>query len=163
MINGRVIAFVVILGIVVYVFWAEARKPARPDEDEIRGVLAGLAQTFEKKSVNSGLNLVSRRYMDEGGTNYIRLKAAAIRIFKAPYVYEVSVSEPDVSISGDSAVVRLNAVVSMIPDEMISTVAFSGPVTLFFKKEKMKKWVVLPTHRWRVTESSGVASFFLNE
>lgn len=160
---NRSIVFVVVFAVVFVVFYLEAHKVKPEDDVQIRNVLTGLEQVIEKKNTRIGLDLVSRRYMDELGTNYVRLKAEAQRVFRQSGQFQVDVSSPDVTVNADTASVNLKAVVSEINADGSSKVVFEGPVSLFFEREKCKKWVVLPDYRWRVTRSSGAASYFVSE
>lgn len=137
----------------------ESRRPLPPDSIQIRDVLSGVQQAVEKRRLGEAMSFVSRDYTDDTGTNYNGLMKLGREAFRSSGKYDVSMSDQEISVSGDKAEAKLNARVRLIYTVDDYDILFDEQLTLYFSREKVRRWVVLPGYRWRISGVDGLAGY----
>lgn len=148
--------FAVIIALALGYFMVNRDKG--PDENQIVMLIERGRQAIEKKSIDTAASCISKNYADESGMKYDQLRMIIADAFRSNDKYEVTVDTPIVKMDGaDKALANAHVVITTVQDGERAE-AFSGDVSLFLTKESVRKYLIFPTHEWKITGIGGIES-----
>jgi hypothetical protein len=129
--------------------------PARP-ETLIRNALRQAEEAARNRDVGGVMDIVSDDYKDASGFNKARLRLILARSFQQAgnmgMGYDVRVSVPQVVFDERKAGQALaTTTVAAVETGSGENLWGGQPVTLVFRRERVRRWLLFSEDRWRVT------------
>jgi len=137
----------------VYLQLSGWQRPS--DEDQIQMLMAKGQSAIERKDLNGMMSCVSKDYSDSVFT-YNTLRLQALEAARAEGRYDVLLKHTSVEVQGDTAVASTRVTVALVSDHGGMHDLLDSRITLRFKKERGKRFLVIPTRTWKVTSISGL-------
>lgn len=123
------------------------------DQAKIEAVIARGEAAAQERDLAELVSCVSRRYSDQTGLNYERLRILIANAMRSEGPYRVAVSEQKIKIEDDRAIVNLRVTISR-PD---GAAFYDHKLTLIFAKEPARHMLIIKTDAWRVISSENLA------
>ena len=145
------VASLLAIGVAAYLI---ARTPPIPDDQQIRDQVEALRQAGERRSASSVMRLVSAEYHDQVASNPDQLAFLLSRhIFAGDQPVQVETRDTAVSLAGDTATSVTNVSV-----KRGGAAVYTGNITLNWKKEPSRRFLLFPDHVWRIVSAEYPAS-----
>jgi len=119
-------------------------------------LLAKGQSAIERKDLKGVMSCVSKDYRDSTGLTFDALHMHALEAIRAEGHYDVLLEHTSVEVRGKTASAKARATVFLGCDHAGMQRLFSNSVTLHFKKEKSKRFLVIPTRTWKVARINGL-------
>ncbi|MEN6521490.1 MAG: hypothetical protein ABFD46_10135 [Armatimonadota bacterium] len=130
------------------------------DQDQIFTLIDRGRQSVESKSLDSAMSCVSKNCKDEGVMNYDRIKLLISEAFRSESKYEATVDTPAIEMEGTGkARAKAHVTVFAVRSDAKQEV-FSGDMTFLLTKERTRKYLIFPTHEWKVSGVEGLGRIF---
>ncbi|MEN6370972.1 MAG: hypothetical protein ABFD64_03080 [Armatimonadota bacterium] len=130
------------------------------DQDQIVTLIERGRQSVEAKSLDSAMACVSRSYKDNGEMNYDRIKLLITEAFRSDSHYEATVDNPVIDMQGTGkARAKAHVTVFAVRSDDKQEV-FSGNIIFSLTKERTRKYLIFPTHEWKVSGVEGLGRIF---
>lgn len=142
---------------VLQAFIAERHRP--PDDVQIRRLIAEGKDAIEHKNLKRAMACVAKDYTDEWGLTHDELRAEMTAYFTQQGTYKIQLKNTSIRVLTRTAVVETHATMYLVyPDGGGKEQLTSRPVQLILIREPAKRWLLLPTWRWKVTNTAGLPS-----
>jgi ketosteroid isomerase-like protein len=148
-------AILALIAAALLIGYFAANRSRGPDEDQIRALIERGRQAIERKSLDAAMSCVSKSYQDASGLNYDRVRMFTADAFRGEASYQVTVDSPEVQVNGDQATARTHASLTTAT-EGASDQVFSGSIVIHLKKERVRRYLILPARDWKVTRIDGL-------
>ncbi len=149
-IAGSVVSLAVLL-----VLWRIAAAPVPPEDQQIRTRIEEVRQAIEQRDVNAIMDALSA---DFGAFGYSpeRLRVEIASAFRRGVKPHVRYASPVINVIGKEATVNMRVEVWW---EDMGHVSRHEPtdIQLILRKEPARKWLLIPTEKWRVVDLEGVS------
>jgi hypothetical protein len=136
--------------IVLFALLSKAFAPdTTPDDVQIDNQLSTAAAAANNKDVGKLMSIVSDNYTDSASNNRLQLNVLLRRALGNVQNLKVTVIPATITVTGNQAISQGNITITGDNQTM-----FSRSVTLVWKKEETRRYLVIPDKIWRVTRSS---------
>jgi hypothetical protein len=149
-----VIALILAIAVALAVF-KDASKLRLSDEDQIHALLVKGQTAIRHKDLKAAMSCVSTRYSDRSGSKYEALRVQAIQAFQQEGNYDCLLENTTISLDRDAASVQTTVTISLASGTSLHTV-FSEPITIHLKKERSRRWLILPVESWKIIGIDGL-------
>ena len=152
--SSRAIIIAIVLLVIAFFGFRAFSRPDPPDNVQIDEALRGAAHAAERRNIGGVLQIISEHYEDDSGNNPERIRILLGRGLRNVDDLHITVSPSQVKVSGDKAhsscylTVRGNG--QLIYNQLIN---------LDWSREDSHKYLIIPTHVWRIVHSTYSGGF----
>lgn len=140
--------------LVALIMFFVLRQPPPPDQDQIIAQLEAARAAGEQNSAGGVLGVVSQDFSGPSGFlhNKQQLGFYLYKQMRDGGRARVTLSPPSVAVQGDEATSTCQITVRSSDTRQVQ---FDQPVTLTWRKEEGRRFLVLPTQVWRIVGLQG--------
>lgn len=154
--SSWIILIIVLVLFGVLIYQGTSNHSNLSDEEQISALLSDGRSAVEQKSLRRALTYISDDYTDSSGLSADAVRAMLIRAFRDNAKYSVVLADTNIQIKDENALVSFTATVYANYNPTDAMEVFSGPIQLQLRKEKSRKWFIIPVSNWRITGASGL-------
>lgn len=149
------IAGAAVLLVLLLVLWRVATLPTVSESQQVRDRLEEIRLAVERRDLNAIMDALSNDF-DAFGYSPERLRIEIASAFRRGIKPHVQYTPPVVNILGREATVNTRVEVWW---EDMGQISRHEPtdVQLLMRKEAARKWLVIPTEKWRIVKVEGVS------
>jgi hypothetical protein len=125
------------------------------DEEQIQMLLLNGRNFIERKDIKGVMSCISKDYHDQYGRTYSSLKAEVFQALKTYDNYNVILEDTSTQILGNTASVRTKVTVLLSSQSNHVEPIFKGYIVLNLRKERTKRFLILPVNTWKVLSATG--------
>ena len=145
--SSKILLGVVLGLLVVLAAFLLLTRPGPTDQQQLLLQLETARAAAERHDASGIMRLVSADYKDSLGLNNDQLHAYPIQALRRDSgSYQVTLTPPQVTVSGDTAQTSSHLEVRSKNGDT----QFSGNVTLTWRREEGRRFLIFPTKVWRV-------------
>lgn len=146
-------AAVILAGLLV--LWRMAVTPVPPEDQQVRDRLEEIRLAVEQRDLNAIMDAISQDF-DAFGYSPDRLRIEIASAFRRGIKPHLRYSNPSVNIIGKEASVNMRVEVWWEDQGSVSRHEPTD-IQVHLRKEPARKWLVIPTEKWRVVDVEGVS------
>ncbi len=146
-------AAVILAGLLV--LWRMAVTPVPPEDQQVRDRLEEIRLAVEQRDLNAIMDAISQDF-DAFGYSPDRLRIEIASAFRRGIKPHLRYSNPSVNIIGKEASVNVRVEVWWEDQGSVSRHEPTD-IQVYLRKEPARKWLVIPTEKWRVVDVEGVS------
>lgn len=143
-----------VLLIALFVLWRIAATPIPPEDQQVRERLEEVRLAIVGRDLNTVMDAISNDF-DALGYTRERLRLEAAAAFRRGIHSHIRYSDVGVNVVGKESTVTMRVEVSWEEQGYLNRHE-PMDVRLYLRKEPAKKWLVVPTEKWRVVSVEGV-------
>lgn len=137
------------------VLWRMAVTPVPPEDQQVRDRLEEIRLAVEQRDLNAIMDAISQDF-DAFGYSPHRLRIEIASAFRRGIKPHLRYSNPSVNIIGKEASVNMRVEVWWEDQGSVSRHEPTD-IQVHLRKEPARKWLVIPTEKWRVVDVEGVS------
>ena len=149
--STRYAIFAIVVCAIILGIYSILTKPQPPDQDLIKQQIVTGLDAANAGSTAGLMEIVSESYKDEAGLSKDEIRARLTEAFSRSHDYRFRVSEPVTVINGDTAGSDCTLIAV---DKNSGQQALSQPMHIDWRREKGRKWLIVPISVWRVTSTN---------
>jgi len=138
------------------VYFHASGRPKPLGEEHIQMLLAKGQSAIERKDLKGVMSCISKDYSDSAGFTFDILRAQALEVIGTEGQYDVLLEHTSVEAHRNTAIANTQVTVYLVLDHHRMHQFFNGPITLHLRKEKSKRFLVIPTRIWKVARIDGL-------
>ncbi|MEJ5252786.1 MAG: hypothetical protein HPY54_06855 [Chthonomonadetes bacterium] len=146
-------AAVILAGLLV--LWRMAVTPVPPEDQQVRDRLEEIRLAVEQRDLNAIMDAISQDF-DAFGYSPDRLRIEIASAFRRGIKPHLRYSNPSVNIIGKEASVNMRVEVWWEDQGSVSRHEPTD-IQVYLRKEPARKWLIIPTEKWRVVDVEGVS------
>jgi hypothetical protein len=137
------------------VLWRIAAVPSVPEDQRVRERLEEIRLAVEARDLRTVMDAISDDF-DTLGYSRERLRVEIASAFRRGIKPHIRYSPPVINIIGKEATVNTRVEVWW-EDQSHTSRHEPTDIRLSLRKEPARKWLVVPTEKWRIVDVEGVA------
>jgi hypothetical protein len=158
--SSWVVLAVICLLLIGLIYVRVSNTPKMSPREQINLLLEKGKTAIEEKDLKAAISCVSKDYSDPAGLRFDTLRLQAIQAFRAEGRYRVLLENTDIQVEDDAAVIKTDVSIALGTDDAKMHQMFADTVTLTLRKEKSKRWLVMPVENWKVISFEGLPGEF---
>ncbi|MGQ9454492.1 MAG: hypothetical protein ACUVRS_07360 [Armatimonadota bacterium] len=143
---------ILLLAMMGYIVWALITLDKRPDKVQIRDLVYSTVDAVRNRNLEGAVACISRRYRDEEGFNYERLRLMAADALRIERPFDVAARVVSIKITGLHAVLKIDARARFLDEDLV----YRRSLTVHLNKEHARHAGVIPIRVWRVVRIEGL-------
>jgi ketosteroid isomerase-like protein len=146
---GGVVALLIALRIGIHF----ATPPPVDPQARIRQMFAEGKQAFEGEDVDALMAMVAHDF-EWSGLNREQLRYQLANFFKNVQALRAEYTPPLIEVRGDRAIAQTE--VRIVWGDIGTESQSTGPLEVEFRKERKRKWLIIPYEEWKVVKIRGL-------
>lgn len=143
---------ILLLAVMGYVVWALVTLDKRPDKVQISDLVYSTVDAVRNRDLEGTVACISRRYRDDEGFNYDRLKLTAAEALRIERPFDVAARIVSIRITGLHAVLKIDARARFLDEDLV----YRRSLTVHLNKERARHAGVIPIRVWRIVRIEGL-------
>lgn len=140
---------IALVAVLVIAGYFAAHRDLGSDREQILATINTGREGIQEKNLEKTMTCISPNYKDIAGNDYDRLRIFGMEIFRSEKGYNVKISDPKIVVRGDDAEASAKVGVTFGGGDG-SSVYPTRDITLHFKKEPTRQFLLYHAPRWKV-------------
>jgi hypothetical protein len=143
------------MAVALLVMWRVAATPSPPEEQVVRTRLEEIRLAVERRDLNTLMDAISNDF-DAFGYSPERLRIEIASAFRRGIRPHIRYTTPVINIIGKEATVNMRVEAWWEEQGLVSRHEPTD-IQVKLRKEPARRWLVLPTEKWRVIDVEGIS------